>query len=164
MAEKKYKKLELSEIDKKILQAIYELKETNLNVISKKVKLSKSTVHNRIKRLKNTKFLEGVIPLINQEYIRDQITAISLIKARYGPEYVEEVGKRLSKIDGIWAVYFVLGSNDFIVLIRAKNKQNLENIVSELIKTEGVERSETIMVIKLLKEDFSESYILSIKE
>lgn len=164
MVEKKNKKPELSAIDKKILQAIYELKETNLNVISKHVKLSKSTVHSRIKRLKNIKFLQGVIPIINQDYIKNQITAISLIKARYGPEYAEDVGRRLSKINGVWAVYFVLGSYDFIVLLRAQNNQQLENIVNELTKTEGVERSETIMAIKLLKEDFPESYILSIKD
>ncbi len=158
MRKKDNKKFELSDLDKKILFSVLDLKVFNLNLISKKIRISKSTVHNRIKRMKNNKLIDGFIPIINLNFVQDQITAISLIKAKYGPEYAEDVGKRLAKIQGIWAVYFVLGSNDFIVLIRAKNKIELENIVNELTKTEGLERSETIMVIKILKEDFSDAY------
>ncbi|MGC8673189.1 MAG: Lrp/AsnC family transcriptional regulator [Thermoplasmata archaeon] len=158
MRKKDNKKFELSDLDKKILFSVLDLKESNLNLISKKIRISKSTVHNRIKRMKINKLIDGFIPIINLNFVQDQITAISLIKAKYGPEYAEDVGKRLAKIQGIWAVYFVLGSNDFIVLIRAKNKIELENIVNELTKTEGLERSETIMVIKILKEDFSDAY------
>ncbi|MEM3199090.1 MAG: Lrp/AsnC family transcriptional regulator, partial [Thermoplasmata archaeon] len=124
--------VELTSIDKKILNAMFELKETNLNTISKNVNLSKSTVHNRIKRLKTSGFLTGIMPIINRDFIQKGITAISLIRAKYGPEYAEEVGKRIANIRGIWAVYFVLGSNDFVALIRAKNKDELEFIVNEL--------------------------------
>ncbi|MEM4058815.1 MAG: winged helix-turn-helix transcriptional regulator, partial [Thermoplasmata archaeon] len=109
--------VELTSIDKKILNAMFELKETNLNTISKNVNLSKSTVHNRIKRLKTSGFLTGIMPIINRDFIQKGITAISLIRAKYGPEYAEEVGKRIANIRGIWAVYFVLGSNDFVALI-----------------------------------------------
>ncbi|MFP3317898.1 MAG: Lrp/AsnC family transcriptional regulator [Thermoplasmata archaeon] len=164
MPSKKKKQIELTPIDKKILNAMFDLKDTNLNLISKKVGLSKSTVHNRIKRLKMSNFFTGIMPLINQEFIQKQITAISLIKAKYGPEYAEEVGKRIANIRGIWAVYFVLGSNDFVALIRAKNKDELEYVLNELTKTEGVERSDTIMVIKILKEDLPDSLRLTFSE
>ncbi|MEL9998918.1 MAG: Lrp/AsnC family transcriptional regulator [Thermoplasmata archaeon] len=156
--------VELTSIDKKILNAMFELKETNLNTISKNVNLSKSTVHNRIKRLKTSGFLTGIMPIINRDFIQKGITAISLIRAKYGPEYAEEVGKRIANIRGIWAVYFVLGSNDFVALIRAKNKDELEFIVNELTKTEGVERSDTIMVIKILKEDLPDSLRLTFSD
>ena len=130
MSPRRKKMVELTSIDKKILNAMFELKETNLNTISKNVNLSKSTVHNRIKRLKTSGFLTGIMPIINRDFIQKGITAISLIRAKYGPEYAEEVGKRIANIRGIWAVYFVLGSNDFVALIRAKNKDELEFIVN----------------------------------
>ncbi|HEU12701.1 MAG: Lrp/AsnC family transcriptional regulator [Thermoplasmata archaeon] len=161
MSPRKKKQIELTPIDKKILNAMIDLKDTNLNLISRNVGLSKSTVHNRIKKLKNSGFLKGTMPVISQDFIQRQITAVSLIKAKYGPEYAEEVGKRIANIRGIWAVYFVLGSNDFVALIRAKSKDELEYIVNELTKTEGVERSDTIMVIKILKEDLAESLKLT---
>lgn len=164
MKSKKNPEMPLNSLDKRILSTIFDTKDMNLSMISKKVGVSKSTVHNRLKKLKGARYINGVIPLIDHSFLNGNITAFSLIKARYGPEYAEEVGKRISKIKGVWAVYFVLGSNDFIALIRVKEKLQLEKIVNELSKTEGVERSETIMALNTLKEDFPESLRLVINE
>ncbi len=155
---------QLNDLDRKILLSIFDTRETNLSVISKKVGVSKSTVHNRLKKMKSNNFIRGVIPLINQVNLDKSITAISLINAKYGPEYGEAIGAKIAKIKGVWAVYFVLGSIDFVALIRAKNKAELGSIVNELSKTSGVERSETIMAINTAKEDFPESLKLIIKE
>lgn len=155
---------QLNSLDKKILLSIFDTRETNLSVISKKVGVSKSTVHNRLKKMKSSNFLKGVIPLINQTNLDKSITAISLINAKYGPEYGESIGSKIAKIKGVWAVYFVLGSIDFVALIRAKNKTELGSIVNELSRTPGVERSETIMALNTAKEDFPESLKLIIKD
>jgi DNA-binding Lrp family transcriptional regulator len=155
---------QLNDLDRKILLSIFDTRETNLSVISKKVGVSKSTVHNRLKKMKSNNFIRGVIPLINQVNLDKSITAISLINAKYGPEYGEAIGAKIAKIKGVWAVYFVLGSIDFVALIRAKNKAELGSIVNELSKTSGVERSETIMALNTAKEDFPESLKLIIKE
>ncbi len=155
---------QLNELDRKILLSIFDTRETNLSVISKKVGVSKSTVHNRLKKMKSSNFLKGVIPLINQNNLDKSITAFSLINAKYGPEYGEAIGARIAKIKGVWAVYFVLGSIDFVALIRARNKAELGTIVNELSRTPGVERSETIMALNTAKEDFPESLKLVIKE
>lgn len=152
----------MSQLDRKILANIFELRDTNLSKISKRVGVSKSTVHNRLKKMKSMGYLKGIIPLIDQSYLNKTITAISLIKARYGPEYAESVGKKIAKIKGVWAVYFVLGGNDFIAILRASDKTGLENIVNQLSKTQGVERSETIMALNTIKEDLPESLKLVI--
>jgi len=164
MAPRKNSKDQINSIDKKILKAVFETKNTNLGVISKKVGMSKSTVHNRLKRLKNLGIITGEILALDQKFVESYMTAVSLIKARYGPEYAEEVGKRIAKIKGVWAVYFVIGTNDFVALIRAKTKEELESIVNELSKTEGIERSETTIVLKMLKEDLSESMKLLVED
>ena len=74
------------------------------------------------------------------------------------------MGAKIAKIRGVWAVYFVLGSIDFVAMIRAKNKTDLAAIVNELSKTQGIERSETIMALNTAKEDFPESLKLIIKD
>jgi len=164
MASKRRSKDQVNPIDKKILKTIYEVKNTNLGVISKRVGLSKSTVYNRLKRLKNLGIITGEIVALDQKFVETYMTAVSLIKAKYGPEYAEEVGKRIAKIKGVWAIYFVIGTNDFVALIRTKTKEELERIVNELSKTEGVERSETTIVLKMLKEDLAESMRLLVEE
>ncbi|MEM0134869.1 MAG: Lrp/AsnC family transcriptional regulator [Thermoplasmatales archaeon] len=155
---------QLNSLDRKILLSMFDTRETNLSVISKKVGVSKSTVHNRLKKMKSSNFLKGIIPLISQTSLDKSITAVSLINAKYGPEYGEAIGSKIAKIKGVWAVYFVLGSIDFVALIRAKNKTELGSIVNELSRTPGVERSETIMALNTAKEDFPESLKLIIKE
>ncbi len=164
MAQRKNSTNILNGVDKKILRAVFDTKNTNLGIISKKVGLSKSTVHNRLKRMKTHGLINGELLVLDQKFIESYLTAVSLIKARYGPEYAEEVGKRISKIKGVWAVYFVIGTNDFVALIRAKTKEELENIVNELSKTEGIERSETTIVLKMLKEDIPESMRLLVED
>lgn len=154
----------LTDLDKRILSSIFELRDTNLSKISVKVAVSKSTVHNRLKKMKSSGYLRGVIPLVSQSFLNNTITAISLIKARYGPEYAEAIGKKIAKIKGVWAIYFVLGSNDFIALLRASNKKGLESIVNQLTKTQGVERSETIMALNTVKEDFPEALRLVVED
>lgn len=153
---------ELSDLDKKILVNVFDSRETNLSVISRKVGVSKSTIHNRLKKMKSSGLLKGVTPLINPLYLNKGITAIALINAKYGPEYGESIGAKLAKIKGVWGVYFVIGSIDFVVLIRVKTKSELQRIVNEFSKTPGIERSETIMALNTAKEDFPESLKLII--
>lgn len=151
---------ELTDLDKRILLSIFGTKETNLRVISKKIGVSKSAVHQCIRKLRREKILQGVVPMMNRSDIDRGITAISLISAKHGPGYGRAIGYRIAKIKGVWAVYFVLGSKDFVALVRAKDRGELESISNEFSKVIGIERSETILVLKIEKEDYSESLSL----
>ena len=51
-------------------------------------------------------------------------------------------------------MYFTLGDIDYIVLIRAKDRGDLQRIVNEFINIPEIERSSTIVVLKRIKEDF----------
>ncbi len=143
----------LDDVDKKILEVILRKADLNLKDIADSIGVSKSTVHNRLRRMRDENYLKGFFPLISHSMLNRQVTAISLIRAKYGPEYSEEVGRKIADIKGIWGVYFVIGEQDFVVLIRAKTKNELSEIVNELAQLDGIERSNTIMVLDIFKED-----------
>lgn len=143
----------IDQVDRKIINVILETGEFNLREIGNKVGISKSTVHNRLKRLKEIGFIKGLIPLIDQNMFRNYITAVSVIRAQYGPMYSDEIGEKIKNIEGIWALYYVLGENDFVALIRAKSRDDLEDILKKVSKIKGVERSNTLLVLSILKED-----------
>jgi DNA-binding Lrp family transcriptional regulator len=151
--------IKLDETDKEILKLLLYSDEANLKNIADKLRVSKSTVHNRIKRLRDEKFLNGLYPNLNMNKIGEQISAITLIEANYSPNYSIEVGERIAKIKGVWAVYYVIGENDFVAMIRAKSREDLERIVTEFSNTEGVERTNTIMALSVIKEDPRDSII-----
>lgn len=143
----------IDEVDKKILRFMLHNGKLNLKDIADNVGVSKSTVHNRLKRLEKMGIIKGIIPWLDHDKLGNEFTAISLIRAKYGPNYAEEVGKKLASIEGVWGVYFVLGENDFIVLSRAKNRAQLEHVIESFTKIEGVERSSTAVALKVIKED-----------
>jgi len=140
-------------LDKKILYTMLKDGEFNLKEIAQKAGVSKSTVHNRIKKLRETGVLKGLLPWLDYDKLGNTITAISLIRAKYGPKYADEVGRRIANIKGVWAVYFVLGENDFVVMSRARSKAELEETVEKFAKLDGVERANTAFALKILKED-----------
>src|SRR2546421_584641 len=79
----------------------------------------------------------------------------AFIRSRYDPQTYERLGKALSRIPGVWAVYFLMGDMDYVVLIRAKNRLDLNRIVYKLIAMKDIERSDTRMVMERIKEDIA---------
>lgn len=143
----------LDQVDRKIINVILETGEFNLREIGNKVGVSKSTVHNRLKRMKESDFIKGLVPVLNHNMFKNHITAVSIIGAQYGPMYSDEVGERIKNVEGVWALYYVLGENDFVAIIRATSREDLEDTIKKISKIKGVERSNTLLALSIIKED-----------
>jgi DNA-binding Lrp family transcriptional regulator len=63
------------------------------------------------------------------------------------------VGKKIASIPGVWAVYYVLGDFDFIVLVRATNRDDYMNKLEQLSSMNDIERTSTQIAVKIVKED-----------
>ncbi len=146
--------------DKEILKNMMLLKTNNLQDIADKVSISKSSVQKRIKKMEDEKIIKGFVPELDRNNLPENLTAISMIKARYGPEYAEDVGYKIMSIKGICALYYVLGDYDFAAIIKARNIKDLEIVLNKLSLIDGVERSNTITVLSIKKEDLTEFNII----
>ncbi len=76
-----------------------------------------------------------------------------MIRAKYEPEYSDRVGSEISKIDGVCSVYYVLGDYDFIVIIKARNRKELETTIKQISAVANIERSNTTTVLLTILED-----------
>jgi DNA-binding Lrp family transcriptional regulator len=75
------------------------------------------------------------------------ITAIVLIKAEKGA--LPKLGEELAAVPGVSEVYSVTGDIDFIAMVRAKEHDDLADIVTRrLAQVRGVERTETHVAFK----------------
>jgi Lrp/AsnC family transcriptional regulator for asnA, asnC and gidA len=63
------------------------------------------------------------------------------------------VGRKIASIPGVWAVYYVLGEFDFIVLIRATNRDDYMSKLEHLSNMTDIERTSTQIAAKIVKED-----------
>ena len=143
----------LDDTDKKILNILQKDCTVPLNEIAKLLGISKSTVHYRMKRLKTEKIIEGYHAKVNFSRLGDDFQAIIHIRAKYSKNYVEKVGKELAKIQGVWAIYNVLGDNDFIIMVRAVNREELMIKLEEMRTTNLIERTNTTVIARILKEE-----------
>lgn len=106
-----------------------------------------------MKRLEKEGIVTGYSATVDAEKLgMDYITVIS-VWADFGPGYYEKIGKELTKVPGVWAVYYCLGDIDFFVLTRAKDREEFLKILDKLMNIEGITRTNTHVAIKVLKED-----------
>ena len=124
-----------------------------LDILAKNLKVPKSTLHYRIKRLEKDGVIDGYYAKVNALELGYDYVAIVLVRAKYGPHYHERVGRKIASIPGVWAVYYVLGDFDFIVLIRATNRTDYMSKLEQLSSMNDIERTSTQMAAKIVKED-----------
>ncbi len=75
------------------------------------------------------------------------VTAIVLISAER--KKVNELADYLANIPSISEVYSVAGRYDLIAIIRAPNNERLAEIItSDILKIEGVSKTETLIALK----------------
>lgn len=145
--------ISLDEIDTLILEILQKDCRTPLGQISNELGVPKSTVHYRIKRLEAEEIIEGYYAKVDATKLGKDYITVSLIRAKYGPGYHEKVGKMLAEIPGVWAVYFMFGEIDFIVLARSDNREDFMEKLEKVISMQEIERSNTEIIAKVIKED-----------
>jgi len=144
---------ELDKIDIQILQALQEDCRTPLENVAKKLGVPKSTIHYRIRRLEQSGTIEHYFAKVNATKVGKDYLLVVLVRAKYGPRYHERIGRRIAAIPDVWAVYYVLGDNDFVLLIRANDREDYMHKLERISSMPDIERTSTQVVAKVVKED-----------
>lgn len=97
--------------------------------------------------------IEGYYAKLSAHGLGFDYLAVVFVKAKYGSGYHTNVGRKLARIPGVWAVYYVLGELDFVVLIRASDREDYMRKLEALIDMPDVERTVTNVVARVFKED-----------
>jgi len=143
----------LDETDRRVLTMLQRDCRVPLQEVAEVLRVPKSTVHYRIRKLEQDGIVEGYHAKVNASRLGFDYLAVVLVRAKYGPRYHEKLGRRLAKISGVSAVYYVLGDIDFIVLIRAKDRDDYMHKLTQMSSMADIERTSTQIVAKVMKED-----------
>ncbi len=143
----------LDDIDKRILNILQENCKTTAEEIHEKLKLPKTTIYYRIRRLEDKNIIEGYHAKVNTEKLGMDFYMIIRVRAKYGKCYDNKIGESLSNIPGVWGVFFVFGDNDFIVLARGDSRQALVEKIQTMMGMEDIERTSTSIVANTFKLD-----------
>ena len=141
----------MDEVDEKILDQLNENARKSYREIARALDVSLTTVANRIKKLEEEKIIESYIPLINQEKIGYDLTAVINVKISHGK--LLEVQQRISKDNHVSGVYDITGEWDSLIIAHFKDRRDLNGFIKGVLSMENVEKTNTQIVLNIVKNE-----------
>ena len=140
----------LDEIDRKIIRVLEKDARTSLRKISELVDVSLGTVSNRFKKMEKNKVIKGYSVILNPDEIGWELNVVIGLRIQKGR--LIEIQEKIAKDSRVHGVYDVTGDFDSMVIARAKNRKDLDDLSKNVLSIDGVERSITHLVLNTVKE------------
>ena len=140
----------LDEIDKKIIKVLEDDARTSLRKISELVKVSLGTVSNRVKKMEKNGVIKGYSVILDPDQLGWELNVVIGLRIQKGR--LIEIQEKIAKDPRVHGVYDVTGDFDSMVIARAKNRKDLDDLSKNVLSIDGVERSITHLVLNTVKE------------
>jgi DNA-binding Lrp family transcriptional regulator len=133
----------MDETDNKILEKLNENARKSYREIAREL--------NRVKKMEEEKIIESYIPLINQEKIGYDLTAVINVKISHGK--LLEVQERISKDKHVSGVYDITGDWDSLIIAHFKDRRDLNGFIKGVLSIANVEKTNTQIVLNIVKNE-----------
>jgi Lrp/AsnC family transcriptional regulator for asnA, asnC and gidA len=144
---------ELDETDRRILVELQRDGRKSFKKIGEEVGVSEATVFVRVRKLQEKGVVKGFRAVVDPRAVGKSLTAIVLVRAH--PKTFPGMLDALKKLDDIYEIYDVTGEYYSILKIRTSGTDELSKIIDEIGAIDGIAGTETIIVLRTLKEEFS---------
>ncbi|HIH00258.1 MAG TPA: Lrp/AsnC family transcriptional regulator [Thermoplasmata archaeon] len=141
----------MDELDEKILGILNEDARKSYREIARELNVSLTTVSNRIKRMEDDQVIERYIPLLNQEKMGYDLTAVINVKISHGK--LLEVQQRISKDKHVSGVYDITGEWDSLIIAHFKDRRDLNGFIKGVLSMDNVEKTNTQIVLNIVKNE-----------
>ncbi|MGI0132265.1 MAG: Lrp/AsnC family transcriptional regulator [Thermoplasmata archaeon] len=141
----------LDGLDRSILQELNIDARRSHREIAQRLKVSPTTVSNRVGRLERDGIIHGYVPLLDDEMLGWDLTATIGIRISKGR--LREVEERLARDPRAYAIYDVTGDFDALLIGRFRDRRDLDRFVKHALQDPHVERTNTQVVLNRVKED-----------
>ncbi len=141
----------LDEIEKNILRELNKNARMSFRQAAKKLRISPTTLHNKVKKLENSGVLKGYIPLISTESVGFNLIAIIALRVKQEKDI--EVQEAISKFPQVGAIYEITGDWDLILVCYFRGREDLTNFLKKDLPLPAIERAITHLVLKVVKEE-----------
>ncbi len=136
----------MDEIDLKLLELLKEDGRASYIDLGKQLNLSEAAVRRRVKKLVD----DGVIKKFTIE-IKERERAMALTLLSTSPNIpTYEVASNISKIKGVEKVYEITGQYDIAVLISAPSIAEVNKVIDDIRKADGVINTNTVIILREL--------------
>lgn len=139
--------VEFDETDLELLEAIEADFDVSLDTLASKLGFSKSTIHYRLKKLRESGIIEGVTADLNPVPFGLNMVAITEVSVTHEHGYSESVGAGLAALDGVEQVYYTMGDVDFVCISRVQDRSQMNNVIEDMVAIETVNETSSRFVM-----------------
>ena len=141
----------LDELDVAILRRLNTDARKSFRDIARELRVSISTISNRVKRLEQEGIIVGYIPVLDEKKLGYDVLAVIGIRISKGK--LLEVQRKIGREDKVVDVYDVTGEYDSVIIARFRNTKELDAFIKRLVAMENVERTYTQVVLNVVKQE-----------
>ncbi len=141
----------IDDLDQRIVRALNQNARKSFRDVAKEVGTSVTAVINRVKKLEDSNFIRGYIPVVDPEYFGLNLIAIIAIRISKGK--LLETQEQIANDSRVVSVYDITGEWDSMLIGYFKDRMDLNDFVKELLSLENVDRTVTHIVLNVVKEE-----------
>jgi len=136
----------VDEIDEKIMTLLEDNARMTYVDIADKVSLSEGAVRNRIQNLVSNNVIKR---FTIEKSINQGVRALTMIAVEPGiPTF--EVSQKVKQLNEVEHIYEVTGEYDIVMLSHGSNIESINKVIEDVRKIRGVEKTNTIIVLRTL--------------
>lgn len=143
--------IELDRTDREILTQLQRNARKSFKKIGEEIGVSEATVFVRVKKLREKGVLKGFRAVVDPVAVGKTLTAIVLVRAH--PQAFSGMLDALKKLDDVYEIYDVTGEYYSILKIRTSGTDELSKIMDGIGTIEGITGTESIIVLRTVKEE-----------
>ncbi|MCH2267794.1 Lrp/AsnC family transcriptional regulator [Candidatus Thalassarchaeum betae] len=140
----------LDETARRILSVLQRDARTSMRKISEEVGVSLGTVSNRVRRLEKIGVIRGYTVLLDPEKVGWDLNIVVGLRIQKGR--LIEIQEKIAEDPRVYGVYDVTGDFDSMVVARARDRSDLDELSKNVMSIDGIERSVTHLVLNTVKE------------
>lgn len=113
--------------------------------LARKLKLSRTAVHERISKLEASGIIRGYTLRLDEDYNRNLVSAQVMIEIN--PKLAKQVNAQLTRISQVRSLYSVNGQYDLMAIIKAENTEQLDQVLDQIGAIDGINKTLSSIVL-----------------
>lgn len=142
---------EINELDKKLLNILQENADLTYSEIGKILGVSPSTVYMRLRKLKERGLIKRIVAEVAPELVGLNLRALVFLSIDV--RKYSDIASKLANIPNVKAIYDVTGEWTLVAEVYVKDHKELSDLLDVIGTLEGVQRTSTAVVLRVIKED-----------
>ena len=140
----------LDDTDRRIIEVLERDARTSLRGIAEEVGVSLGTVSNRVKKLEDNGVIKDYRVILDSEKFGWNLNVVIGLRIQKGR--LIEIQEKIARDNRVYGVYDVTGEFDSMVIARAVDRSDLDDLSKNVLSMDGVVRSVTHLVLNTVKE------------